>query len=1020
MIGYSFIHTANLNQGTNLYDTFLTDYLDASYFKSEPRTTLNWVRLIRAISDELTTHGENWRDLLPRNLDADPDTNDKLIADYIEDPQGMIELGKFTKKEIVELRQPQRILLFYFLKRISQYEPQNERIVRNFNDFIAKTIFGIKPKPSKPDEGYVIIDADEEIQVEIHEGNILEAIIETEPFTRKYVTHSELVGTTMKLVEAYNAFPKGIELLGIERYLLPLKGEILPFRKNPKRLVDVAYQPAITIQSPLLCMREGSRFIHLTLTFDKEKELDLDLVDFKLSSEGGWISVPNDKVQIDIKKINAKVYEFDFSISSEFPPISPLICLDPEETDELKLIEPCQQEGGLWMHFKKIVGDLAVKEISLSVEAKGLMPMAIRNQDQVLELKDNFQPFGLDAEAQTTFSFTHPELTHPGITEIKTTPVWVGKPENFNEYYAGYPDITEEALKLNIRTVYKDLQSVAYEEYTNATNVPLFEKNISFKPLDYPVHVSVPCGKWDAEKIDPLEHNVYFQFELNPQGFGVSEYPILMTNYSVEYARYMNKWIRLKKNKPKEVNIPYIPLWSQFTVDYVTEAQVWKAGDPKEQQLKVVVYEPLGYQAYNGEVISMGEDNKGFFCIGIESVTESSTGSLYLNGLVGNTRADQAAISWWYLSSTGWKDFTPYVLIDETYELTQTGLFTWSIPPDMVNSNPLMPRGLFWLKATLKKVVPTNVRSCTPKGCNEHSACQFSLITLNGIFANAVSITRQREELIISKNAQFLPAGSELTIPRDDVEYTLTNPFNTSGEESEETELEFWSRVFNRVRNRGRMVEIQDFEDLILHRFRDLAVVKCNPRMSGSNRVNIVVVNKQFYGNYPYQNAAKCSVQTLKKIEQYVRKRTSPFFHTVIEPKVVNPCYREIGFMVCVIFKDESLVAENKERLFNDLRRYINPWLFTPYQAPKFGLWFNFGSVMSELQSKDYVEAVLELKLGIVNGNELDFPTSYNFAPDDILMLSNSNTIIAIDSMEEFERLGVGTMEIDYDFIVGI
>jgi len=1015
MFGYSYIHTTDLNQGTNLYDTFLTDYLDASYFQAEPRTTINWVILIRAISQKLTTHGESWKDLFP------PELSDDLIAEYIEDPRGTIELGKFTESEIKELRQPHRILLFYFLKKISCYEPENDRIVRNYNNFIAENIFGAKPEPAKPDTGYAIINTEEEIQVEIHKTNILEAIIETEPFTRKYLAHSELVGTTMRLVEAYNAFPKGVEKLGIERYPLPLEGEFFPFRKNPQQRIDAEYQPAINIQSPLLCMREGDRSIHITLTFEEEKELDLDMIDFKLSTYEGWVSVPNDKVGLEMKKINSKVFQFDFTVSSEFPPIAPKVCPDVEETDELELIEPCQKEGGLLIHFKKIAGKIAVKEISLWVEAKGLMPMAIRNQDQVLETKDNFQPFGLDAEAQTTFSFAHPELTHPAITQIKTTPIWVGKPEEFDTYYEGYPDISEETLKLNVKTIYKDIQGITYEEYTNATDVPVFETHIKFQPLEYPVNVVVPCGKWDTEQLDPLEHNLYFQFELTPQGFGVSEYPILMTNYSVDYARYANKWFPKESDKPAEVNIPYIPLWSQFTIDYETAPLVWKADDPNEQEIDVILYEPLGYQPYTGEQISMGENKRGFLAIGINQVTESSTGSLYLNGLVGNTRADEGKISWWYLSAEGWKDFTPFILIDETYQLTQTGLFTWSIPPDMVSRNPLMPRGIFWLKATLEKQVPDEVRACTPKWCNEQSACQFSLITINGIFANAISIVRESEELMMSKNAQYLPAGSELTLPQDNVEYTLINPFRTSGEEMEESELEFWARVFNRVRNRRRMVEIQDFEDLILSEFRDLALVKCNPRIVGSNRVNIAVVNKQFYGtSYPYENAPKCSVHTLQKIENFVRERTSPFFQTVIEPKVVNPCYREIGFLVCVVFKDDALAAENKERLYEDLRRYINPWLYQKYLVPKFGCWFDYGSVMGELQSKDYIEAIIELKLGFVNGNELDFQETVTTGPDDVLMLSNINNIVALDSMDEFERLGVGTMEIDLDFIVGI
>lgn len=1018
MVGYSFIHNADLNQGTNLYQTFLTEFLDASYFKSEPRTTLNWVQLIRAIVHELKNDGvngvENWTHFFPKDL------TDEQITNYILDPRGMIKRGVFTKNEIFELRQPHRILLFYFLKRISQLEPENDKIVRKFNNHIAQSIFGIKPLVAKPDEGFAIIDAEEVVEVDLKTGSVLEAIIEEEPFTRKYRTRSPLVGSTMTLIETYNAFRLDNENLGIERYLLPLESKMLPFRKNPRKRIDSIHQAAITIQSPLLCMREGTRTIFLTLKFENTALLDMEMVDFKLSTAAGWVPVPNEKVTLKMVEVGTSQYQFTFEVNAEFPPIAPRICPETdEETDELELIEPCEKEGGVWVHFNETAGSVSIQEIKLSVKAEGLQPMAIRNQEQVLELKDDFKPFGLDAEPQTVFSFAHSELTHPAINKITTTPSWVGKPENIAFYYRAYKKIKEDRFLVAIKSVFKSLDSVTYSEITNDNDVPLFADAISFKPPKYPVDVTVPCGKWDAEQLDPLEHTLYFQFELTPQGFGVSQYPLLMTDYSVQLGVYESRWIKGAVKNPLKVNTPYIPLWSEFKIDYVTDELIWKA-NAEEQGIRVMSHEPLGYQKYHSEAIELGNNKNGFFAIGIENITETSTGNLYFNGTIGNTRADVGEVTWWYLSDSGWKSFEEYILVDETHELTQAGLFQWTIPNDMVKTNSLMPLNQYWLKATLKKHEPTNHRSCTPAGCSQPSECQYSLITVNGLFANAVSILRDWTELKESSNARYLPAGSELTVADKKVEYTLTNPFNTSGEEFEESELEYWSRVFNRVRNRGRMVEIQDFEDLILRNFRDFVLVKCNPRISGSNRVNIVVVKKQFYGTYPFQNAAKCSIQTLNSIEKFVRENTSPFFQTVIEPKVVNPCYREIGFLICILFKNNALIAENKERLFNDLQRYINPWLFVQNTVPKFGCWFDFGSVMAELQSKDYVEAVLDIKLGFVNGNELNFPDYYEFGPDDILLLSNSNTIVALDSMNEFKRLGVGTMEIEDDFVVGL
>jgi len=216
----------NIDQGTTIYNTLIKDYLRKSYFKPEPRTTRYWVALIKEISSKknMQTYGQYWYDLLPDQLSV------PLIAEYIEDPRGTIAANRFTDEEIKELRQPQRILLFYFLKKLGQYKDENPRIIENFNQMISKDIFLLSPRAAVPDKGFLTIENTEDNVMDISSGLILDCIVEDEQITRQYVITSSINGHQLNLKQVLLAVPnlKG-NGLNVSNRELPLTHTIYPF-----------------------------------------------------------------------------------------------------------------------------------------------------------------------------------------------------------------------------------------------------------------------------------------------------------------------------------------------------------------------------------------------------------------------------------------------------------------------------------------------------------------------------------------------------------------------------------------------------------------------------------------------------------------------------------------------------------------------------------------------------------------------------------------------------------------------
>ncbi|MBL4604280.1 MAG: hypothetical protein JKY02_01010, partial [Flavobacteriaceae bacterium] len=252
--------------------------------------------------------------------------------------------------------------------------------------------------------------------------------------------------------------------------------------------------------------------------------------------------------------------------------------------------------------------------------------------------------------------------------------------------------------------------------------------------------------------------------------------------------------------------------------------------------------EPKGYKQYYGEEISLGEDEYGALYLGFTDLVKEGVGTLYFNGDTGNARAPQVAYTWWYLTDNKWEVLTDYILDDGTNGLTQTGIISWSIPSNMSNTSTMMPSSIYWIKMTIEPIPETDshAHNCRGKVLKYYD----SLMNLDGVYTNACTIIRQPKELAESNNVSPLAADSILTLQDSDLNYEFYLPYATFGQVDKESNLDFWARVFNRVRNRGRMVCEQDYEDLLLQGFRNLSLVKTIPRRQGRDYIDIVVIKR--------------------------------------------------------------------------------------------------------------------------------------------------------------------------------
>ena len=88
-------------------------------------------------------------------------------------------------------------------------------------------------------------------------------------------------------------------------------------------------------------------------------------------------------------------------------------------------------------------------------------------------------------------------------------------------------------------------------------------------------------------------HDVYYQLELNVEDFGERQYPLLMSNYAIEYAVYESSLFKRLKREPVQVNMPYTPEMSELDISYTSASkeEFWlKAKMPVTPK----VHQPMG------------------------------------------------------------------------------------------------------------------------------------------------------------------------------------------------------------------------------------------------------------------------------------------------------------------------------------------------------------------------------------------------------------------------------------------
>ncbi|MBL4605987.1 MAG: baseplate J/gp47 family protein, partial [Flavobacteriaceae bacterium] len=474
------------------------------------------------------------------------------------------------------------------------------------------------------------------------------------------------------------------------------------------------------------------------------------------------------------------------------------------------------------------------------------------------------------------------------------------------------------------------------------------------------------------------------------------------------------------KGSPLIPNEPYTPLIEDITLNYVAEesidvkSQVFsgknKGSLAKENteteyhknRIKLFHEHPFGHHEehnylkitqrekgindiYDGNNIHsylLAKHCKGGeLFIGLEGAEVSQTVSLLIQVLEGSENPlvpsfeENEEVDWSVLCDGKWKDLKEYIISNNTANFLTSGIIKISIPTEATKNNTLLPENFIWLRARMHK--------------RYDAVCKVI-----NIQAQAVVAEFENNENDLSHLEKGLPAKTiKKMITRVPQIKGLEQPYTSFEGLPEESDLNFYRRISERLRHKNRAITLWDYEHLILQKFPEIYKVKClnhtsSKSFTAAGEVTIVAipdtVNKNVFDIYE----PRLSKGLLTKVEAYINELNSMHVKT----KVINPNYEKVTISLEVKFNEGLDKSFYAKKIDEDMIKFLSPWAFDDAKEVAFGITLHRSVLIDYLEKLEYVDYLQKVTMK-KDGNEKDEINISPADPKSILVSAKKHTI---------------------------
>lgn len=564
-----------------------------------------------------------------------------------------------------------------------------------------------------------------------------------------------------------------------------------------------------------------------------------------------------------------------------------------------------------------ILKECEVTKAAIKIDVVGVENLILQNDQTVLPIGKNIQPFGFRPVKGSNFYIGSKEVFGKSPKTVDLKFKWHGLPEaatGFADQYAGYDPVRNNQ---SFTAAVDFLDQKTWKPISSSKS--LFKGNNS-SPLNADKTVDFTDSSWDSIIEDPDLENLtgwspasnrgFLRLKLNSPDFGHKEYPLLFATQAIVPEG--------GGTLPKE---PYTPELQSVSLDYTSEGNLNLKNSKWDGFFHIGAF---GEAKISGQKDSLSllpdYSDEGELLIGLSDHQKSQNIQLLIEILDGSANPEKPVpqVNWSYLAGNKWNAFNKYALLtDETNGLIQSGLLAFAMPREADNSHTILSDKLTWLKASVRS--------------DSDAIPDFIAVLAQAIKTEFESI--ENDPLRVGK------AISEGTISKlkigDSAINKIQQPFSSFGGKTAESSSDFYQRIAERIRHKQRAITAWDYEHLVLEEFAEVYQVKClnhtsyegdltKYRALAPRNVTLVIISNVQNKNAIDPLRPKASVAQLEKIREFITRIYPPgvYLH------VANPVYEEIQVKTKVKFHswaDKNLFARKLE---DDLKAFLSPWAF--------------------------------------------------------------------------------------------
>ncbi len=659
--------------------------------------------------------------------------------------------------------------------------------------------------------------------------------------------------------------------------------------------------------------------------------------------------------------------------------------------------------------------NLKLQGVHVGVKAEGLKTLTLQNDDTTLNYKKPFEPFGVTPETGSLFYFAHSEICSKPLDMLTLHFEWMNAPSDFAAYYTGY------SISLNNGSFTADLKCIdAGISIDINTKILLFDSTDAKKPNAFTTRVSSLPAQSVTEETEVINWKRYFSLELGSPDFQHNVYPELLTKQAYNNSITIGKAISSTTSTTVNItppNPPYTPKLKSFTVDYTASFEIDFNATTTNEEDSLLHINVFGYstpaiqtsessgKAINWVYFLPQFENEGELYIGITNLTPPQNLSLFFQLAEGSADPDlnKPPISWSYLSNNSWQALEGTDIVsDLTNGLLNTGIIELAIPADANSGNTLLGQSLYWLRASAT--------------ANTDAIPDTIDILTQGVSAVFTDNDNAPEHYL-----NLLSPGSiKDTVAAVPEIKKISQPYSSSKGKPAEEDSQFYIRVSERLRHKGRALTMWDYEHLVLEQFPEIYKVKCVPADDiGSTDIIVIPDIKGKLPFNPFEPKAPSNV--IDNIQKYLEYRV-PAWAIV---KVKNPSYIQVKVRIAVKIREDYSESFFIAKLEEDLIRYLAPWAYDEGADIFLDRRLDADVIVNFVAERFYIEFASDIYL-FTSTNGIDF-TKINlvngenyvqvYKPGDILVSAREHVIDVIrQEYKQNNYQGIGYLKVGLDF----